>query len=76
MPEKVRLVLSLSGLSKRLPHFDIVQLQALAPRVLSQSDQKVKGQPSALLVLSLSGLSKRLPHFDIDFYFVLFYDSQ
>ncbi|OXT19076.1 hypothetical protein B9K06_01585 [Bacillus sp. OG2] len=66
----------MSGLNKAFPHFNIVQLQALAPRGLKPRRPEGKKQPSVLLVLSLSGLGKRLPHFDIDFYFVLFYDSQ
>jgi hypothetical protein len=43
--------------------FLIVQLRSLAPRVISQSGQKVKEQPSVLLVLCLSGLTKAFPHF-------------
>ncbi|EAR64022.1 DNA polymerase III subunit alpha [Bacillus sp. NRRL B-14911] len=54
--------------------FRIVQLQRLETRVISQSGQKVKEQPSVLLVLCLSSLGKPLPHFLFSFWKRTFYN--
>ncbi|EAR65659.1 hypothetical protein B14911_05369 [Bacillus sp. NRRL B-14911] len=43
--------------------FLFVQLRRLGARVISQSGQKVKEQPSVLLVLCLSHLNKPPPLF-------------